>query len=88
MAVLKHIGPVSAFKVALLLYFLVGVIIAALMFPVMMLVGQQLPGTVHGVFILLLPLLYAVFGGVAALIASALYNLVAGWVGGLKVEIN
>lgn len=36
----------------------------------------------------LVPVLYAAFGFVGTLIAAALYNLVAGWVGGIEIEVE
>ena len=35
-----------------------------------------------------MPVLYAVFGLIGGAIGAALYNLVAGWVGGLEVELE
>jgi hypothetical protein len=39
-------------------------------------------------FALFLPVLYGGFGFVFTLIAAALYNLVAGFVGGIEVELE
>lgn len=39
-------------------------------------------------FAIAMPLLYACIGAVGTLIAAALYNLVAGWVGGIEVEFE
>jgi hypothetical protein len=38
--------------------------------------------------IIFFPVLYGLFGGIFAAIGAAIYNLVAGWVGGLEVEIS
>jgi len=38
--------------------------------------------------IIFFPLIYGLIGGVFAAISAALYNLVAGWVGGLDVDIS
>jgi hypothetical protein len=38
--------------------------------------------------IIFLPLFYGLVGGVFAAISAAVYNLAAGWVGGLEVDIN
>jgi hypothetical protein len=35
-----------------------------------------------------MPIIYAVMGVVGGAIGAALYNLVAGWVGGIEVEIT
>ena len=37
---------------------------------------------------LAMPIGYAVFGAISSMIAAALYNLVAGWVGGLEFEVQ
>ena len=39
-------------------------------------------------FALLLPILYGVAGFVFTAIGCALYNLVAGWVGGIEVDLG
>jgi len=38
--------------------------------------------------IIFFPLIYGLVGGIFAAIGAAIYNLVAGWVGGLEVEIS
>lgn len=88
MAVLKHIGPASVFKVALCLYFLVGVIMAAVFYYVALLTGPNPFLVAHGAALIAVPFLYAVVGAIAAVIAAFCYNLVAGWVGGLKIELD
>ena len=40
------------------------------------------------IFAIALPVMYAVIGLIGGAIGSALYNLVAGWVGGLEVELG
>jgi hypothetical protein len=39
-------------------------------------------------FALAMPILYAIFGVIGGVIGAALYNLVAGWVGGIEVEFD
>ena len=39
-------------------------------------------------FAIMMPVMYAVIGLVSGLVGAALYNLVAGWVGGIEVEIG
>jgi len=89
MAVIKRIGLGSAFKVTLCLYFLIGIIIAALTYLTAQLVGPSpLLGSAGRIIYLVLPVAYGVFGAVAAVVVGFFYNLVAGWVGGLKVELE
>jgi hypothetical protein len=38
--------------------------------------------------IILFPICYGIIGGISAAIGAAIYNLVAGWVGGLEVDIS
>ena len=39
-------------------------------------------------FAIAMPIMYGVFGVVGGAIGAALYNLVAGWVGGIEVELD
>ncbi|HUX66695.1 MAG TPA: hypothetical protein VMV31_04325 [Terriglobales bacterium] len=89
MAVIKRVGLGSAFKITLCLYFLIGIIMAVLAFLTAQLVGTSpLLGTAGPYIYLVLPLAYGLFGAVAAVIVGFFYNLVAGWVGGLKIELE
>jgi len=38
--------------------------------------------------IIVFPILYGIVGGVGGAIGALMYNLVAGWVGGLEVDIS
>jgi hypothetical protein len=96
MAVLKHIGPGSAFKVGLVVYGFIGLIVGVL-FSLIALVGApfarqaSMPfgGAFVGLFaVILCPILYGIFGGIVAAISALIYNLASGWVGGLEVEIH
>jgi hypothetical protein len=95
MAVLKRIGPASAFKVGLVSYALLG-LVAGIFCSLIALTGApfaphaHLPFTrVVGLFALVLcPLVYGLIGGVAAVISVLIYNLVSDCVGGLEVELN
>jgi len=96
MATLKRIAPGSAFKVGLIVYGFLGLIVGAL-FTLVALIGGGIlggnnagaMGAVFGAFsIILFPLCYGLIGGVFAAIAALFYNLAASWVGGLQVELN
>lgn len=41
-----------------------------------------------GVFFLVLPLIYGIFGFIFTAIGCAVYNLVAKWTGGIEVEVE
>lgn len=67
--------------------------IMGLMFaPIFILVSMAAPsgtGFSFGIgFAIAMPLLYALFGAIGTLIAAALYNVAAGWVGGIEVELE
>ncbi len=53
--------------------------------------GMEFPGM--GLFlgaaaIIFVPIVYGIAGFIGGLIVAALYNLVAGWIGGIKVELE
>ena len=101
MATVKRVGPGSAFKVGLVLYGILGLcagILTALFSivagPLTSMAGADVPaarmlgfGMGFGA-IILFPIIYGVMGGLFAALGAILYNLVAGIVGGLEVEIN
>lgn len=96
MATVKRIGPGSAFKVGLALYGFLGVIVGVIFASISMLGGALATGTESGVLrmffgvgaIIVVPVCYGIIGGIGAVITAALYNLIAGWVGGLEVDIS
>jgi hypothetical protein len=101
MAVVKRIAPASVFKVGLMVYaflgFLIGLVVAGLSliagsvgrFAGGGLVGPGALGMGFGLAsIIIFPILYGLIGGVVAAIVAALYNLAAGWVGGLRVDLE
>ena len=97
MATLKRIGPGSAFKVGAVAYGLLGLILG-IFCSAFAIAGRHWHIPQHsqifwisnvGVFaVILCPIIYGILGGVAAAIGAAIYNLVAGWVGGLEVELG
>jgi hypothetical protein len=94
MSIVKRISPGSAFKVGLVVYALLGLIIG-LFFSLFGLLGAVIPGTgakvggmLFGTFaVIAFPVLYGLIGGVFGALGAAIYNLAAGWVGGLSIEI-
>jgi hypothetical protein len=101
MATVKRVGPGSAFKIGLVLYGILGLLLGIVMACVSMVAGSlgtmgssAVPGARALGFgmglsaVIVFPLLYGLFGGVFAAIGAVLYNLVAGWVGGLEVDIS
>jgi hypothetical protein len=95
---ITRIGPISAAKVAFVLYAFGGLIVGCII-AVASLLGATI-GAVNGdhsaVFgaifgvgaVILLPLLYGVLGALVVLVATALYNLIAGLVGGIELTVE
>jgi Transmembrane domain of unknown function (DUF3566) len=102
MTTLKRIGPGSAFKIGLITYAVVGLLLGIFMAAISGLMGSlggalnqsAAPGAkFFGLgmgfgAIIFFPILYGVIGGVFAALGAVVYNLVAGWVGGLEVDIS
>jgi hypothetical protein len=83
---IQRFGIAQTAKVFGVLYGLMGVVVL----PIFALAAAFAPSEAgFGVgFALVLPVLYAVFGFVFVAIGCWLYNLVAGWVGGIEVELD
>ncbi len=95
MAVLKRVTPGSAFKVGLVTYGIVGLILGALCSAVSLAgLGSSLHGQTRfmshiGMFaILVCPIVYGIIGAVSTVIAAVIYNVASDWVGGLEVELR
>src|SRR5258707_8871730 len=101
MAIVSRFGPASAFKVCLVLYALIGLVLGICIAYFSMVAGtlgsmgqSAAPGARLFGFgmgfgaIIFFPLIYGLIGGIFAAIGAAVYNLAAGWVGGLEVDSN
>jgi hypothetical protein len=94
--VVKRVVPMSVAKVAAALYAILGLIFGGII-SVISFAGEALTpdgndaglmGMMFGAAaIVLLPIFYACLGFVMSLLMAALYNLVAGWVGGVEVDV-
>jgi hypothetical protein len=96
MAIVKRITPRSAFKLGLVLYgilgLVLGVLVELIVFARMSLPGANQPPRNIFLFgpaaIIFFPILYGLVGGVFGAIGALLYNLASKWVGGLEIDIN
>ena len=94
--VVKRIGPLSVGKVAGTLYAVIGLLIGAVFSMIGMAGGMMAdsPGgagfaALFGVgAIVIFPILYGALGFVFTLIAAVLYNVVAGLVGGVELDLQ
>jgi hypothetical protein len=89
--VIKRVEPVSAAKISGVLYALMGLLLALLFAAIGSMAGglaqSALPFAGVGVAaIIILPIIYGCIGFIATLIMAALYNVVAGWVGGVEIQ--
>ena len=90
MAQIKRFSIGQAAKFLGVLYLLFGLIFV----PFFLLIGMFAPDSESGfpfggtIFAVVMPVMYAIFGVIGGAIGAALYNLVAGWVGGIEVELE
>ncbi len=99
LSTIKRFEPMSAAKIAGLTYLVFGLVIGGL-FAIMSLVGagfgamasgsnQPFLGVLFGVgAVIFLPLLYGAIGFFGGLISAVVYNVVAGWTGGIQIELG
>jgi hypothetical protein len=97
MMTITRVGPLSAAKVAGLLYVVIGLVAGAFV-SLFAMAGAAIGagsgngdgatfGALFGVgAIILLPIFYGFFGFVGTLIMAALFNVAAGMVGGVEVD--
>jgi hypothetical protein len=94
--VIQRIGPFSVGKVAGALYAAIGLLVGGVVSLVAMAGGMasdELAGAGMGAIIgvgaiVVFPLLYVCLGFLVTMIGAALYNLVAGWVGGIELDVQ
>ncbi len=101
---LRHISVVQFALVAAVLYALLGILIGLawwLIISPIMIAGMKAGVSAHmgaprfaalgaiGVFaVIFFPIMYGIIGFIGGLIYAALYNLVAGWTGGIEMRLE
>ncbi len=94
--VLKRIGPVSCAKITGTLYAILGIVLGAIVSLATLVgglgsntSGAAAFGAMIGVgAIVVFPILYGGIGFVATLIGAWLYNVLAGFVGGIEMDLQ
>ncbi len=86
---IRRFDPVQVAKVTGVLYGLMGLVFV----PILILFALVSPQAASfrsamWIVVIAIPVFYACIGALFSLIAAALYNLVAGWVGGIAVEVE
>lgn len=88
---IRNINPVQLGIVYAVLYALVGVLIGIFFGIFSSAMGALAPGGAANfgwLSIIIFPIMYAVIGFIAGIIGGFLYNLVAGWTGGIEMTLT
>jgi hypothetical protein len=89
--IIKRIDPISYAKVQGVLCALLGLIFGIGIALIGMIGGSSGGGMLRGLgllAIIVVPILYGLFGFIATIIAALLFNMAAGWVGGIKLDVE
>lgn len=87
----KKFGILQTAKVAAIMYFIMAAIIMLPFGLISSMVGHQaFPGMpfTGGIFFVLMPFFYGAFSFVAVALGCLFYNLIAGWTGGIEIEVE
>jgi len=93
---IKKINPWSCAKIAGVIYALMGLIGGGLFSLIGLGLGSMagrenfpMAGMLFGAgAIVILPICYGIFGAIATAIAALIYNVVAGMIGGIEIEVD
>ena len=88
---IRNINPVQLAIVYAVLYALIGVLVGIFFGLFSSAMGALAPGGTANfgwLSIIIFPILYAVIGFIGGLIGGVLYNLVAGWTGGIEMTLT
>ena len=93
--VIKRVVPLSAAKITATLYAIIGLVIGACFSLVSVVTtvanptGNSMPSAIFGVAsIVIFPILYGVLGFLGTLLSAWLYNVLAGALGGVEIEVQ
>jgi hypothetical protein len=89
---LTNIAPVQLGKVAAVLYAIIGLLLGLAFGFTSMTGAPNQPGLpsfrLGWLGLIIFPIVYAILGFIGGIIYAWLYNLVAGWVGGIEVTLE
>ena len=93
--IVKRIGPMSLARISGILYALVGFMIGCV-FSIVSVTGglrqQAEDPTGAAIFgaaaVFVLPIVYGFLGFISSLLGAAIYNALAGFIGGIEIEIG
>jgi hypothetical protein len=94
--IIKRVGPLSCARISGLLYAVIGLIIGGTFSLIAMAGGfasdapevSRFAPIIGVAAVIVLPILYGLMGFVATLVAVWLYNVAAGIVGGVEVDVQ
>jgi hypothetical protein len=92
--VIRHVAPLSAAKVFATIYAVIGLVVGAILtFAASMGgVAAQALGVIAPVVgvaaIIILPIVYACIGFIGTLLVASIYNVAAGMVGGIEIDVD
>ena len=81
---LKKIDPLSLAKIEALCCAIVGLIVGLVMTAFSAVIGFPYGAA----SIIILPIMYGIFGFIAGAIGAVVYNAIADWVGGIKLDFE
>lgn len=90
---LTHVDPIKLGITLGIIYGIISLVIIVPLFLIISLIGaataiksngQAFPAIFSGVFIIFLPIIYAVMGFIGGVITAFIYNLAAKWTGGVE----
>lgn len=89
---IKQIDPISAGTTLGAMYGMIGVIIGGVMFLLTM-VGTGISGNSMGLVtgmgaIIMLPIIYGIAGFIGGILSAAVYNVVCGMTGGIRMKMD